>query len=96
MFPDNEFYLSATYSNSSCNTDANIGKDPALFPNEEYCGPEVNLTAGSIIGDPHFGCQITTTYEFPNLYILPNQTGLFEGCQIITTPEMPGKSLSLT
>ena len=87
-FTDNVFYLSAAYSNSSCNTYSTIGVGLALFPNEEYCGPQVTLTANSYFGDPHFSCHVTTTYEFPNLVILPDQTGLFEGCKITTTPEV--------
>ena len=45
------------------------------------------MYASSILGTPHFGCEITTTFLFPDLYIKPiRQTSGFPGCAIDTEP----------
>ena len=93
--PRNVFNLIASYSNSSCNTQESIVVS-AQFPNEEYCGPQVTLTALSFPG-AHFSCRITTTYKFPNLVICPERTGsmgvIFEvkskiaNCSVVDTQQ---------
>merc|ERR1712110_205440 len=95
MIEDNGFYLTATYTNSSCNEQAKVNIDQAhnfaQFPNTKDCGPYVIVTAQSYLGTPHFSCKITNTYFFHDLYIKPAFIGAsgFAGCVIDTEPYSP-------
>ena len=91
LIPDG-FNLDVTYSNSSCNGQGMVRIDgapnSAQFPNTEDCGPLVNVTASSYLGTPHYSCNTTQTFKFPNLFIKPSTSGLgFAGCDIDTEPK---------
>jgi len=89
-FFNSGFDLSVRYTNSSCNGQADDVFSAAEFPNTEDCGPHVTVDALSVIGTPHFGCQATETFMFPDLYIKPaTQASGFQGCAIDSKPFTP-------
>ena len=94
------FNVSATYTNSACDDQAEIQNktfgDFAEFPDDEFCGPYVTMNASSMLGSRQFECSTTTMYKFPNLFIKPSYEfkesmskvtsgpGLFPGCYFDT------------
>ena len=86
------FNVSATYTNSVCDDQAEIQNKTfgefAEFPDDEYCGPYVTVNASSMVRSFKFHCSTMTMYKFPNLYIKPtyeySESGLFPGCYFDT------------
>ena len=94
------FNVSATYTNSACDDQAEIQNKTfgefAEFPDAEFCGPYVTVNASSVLGSRQFECSTTTMYKFPNLFIKPSYEfiesmskvtsgpGLFPGCYFDT------------
>ena len=94
------FNVSATYTNSVCDDQAEITNTTfgefAEFPDDKFCGPYVTINASSVLGSRQFECSTTTMYKFPNVFIKPSYEfleskpkvtsgpGLFPGCYFDT------------
>ena len=71
------FNVSATYTNSACDDQAEIKNrtlgEFAEFPDDEFCGPYVTVNASSKVRSFEFECSTTTMYKFPNVFIKPSK-----------------------